>query len=69
MDNAIKEMKHQKYNDEPVYYCAHCLSLKILNIADEGFCDDCGSMDILKDNIEVWNNKYIEKYNEQYLNK
>lgn len=34
------------YNDEPVFYCKHCLSLKIINdthLADLEYCGDCGS--------------------------
>lgn len=37
------------YNDEPVFYCKSCLSLKIRSIPsmDESeYCDECSSTDI-----------------------
>ena len=44
------------YEEEPIWYCRSCLSMKILNSSgtDEDFledptpcyCDDCGSTDI-----------------------
>ena len=67
MDKTIQEIKHQQYNSEPVYYCSQCLSLRVIKIDDEAFCDECGSMDILTDNIEVWEKAYLEKYKEEYL--
>ena len=42
-----------EYNDEPVFYCKHCLSLKIRDagLPDLLYCDECGSADILTTNI------------------
>lgn len=68
-----KEDNPLDYNDEPVLYCKHCLSLKIRNIPimeDSDYCDDCGSTDIEKASIEEWeilyNNKYGHKFLEEY---
>ena len=44
----LKE-KQSEYNLEPVLYCKHCLSLKVLSVPkmeDSDYCDDCGSTDI-----------------------
>ena len=30
--NIDKENPHNDYNNEPVFYCKHCLSLNILHI-------------------------------------
>lgn len=59
------------YNQEPVYYCTHCLSLKIRDagLPDLLYCDDCGSADILSQNILDWENMYKKKYGFKFLNK
>lgn len=59
-----------QYNNEPVYFCKHCLSLKIMSISSElCYCEDCGSTDILKENISNWENLYKTKYKVKFLNK
>lgn len=58
------------YNDEPVYYCADCLSLRIKNvecIENSEFCDDCGSTNIKEASIEEWNELYKKRYGHTYL--
>lgn len=42
MDKLSKE----DYNNEPVYYCSECLSLKIRDIDGTDYCDKCGSTNI-----------------------
>ena len=56
----VKIKSHNDYNDEPVFYCKHCLSLKIRDagLPDLLYCDDCGSSDILSSNIEDWEELY-----------
>lgn len=63
--------KHSEYNEEPVFYCKHCLSLKIRDagLPDLLFCDDCSSADILSTSIEKWENLYKEKYGFRFLDK
>jgi ribosomal protein L37AE/L43A len=54
------------YNAEPVHYCTHCLSLKVMRMAgmDElCFCDKCGSTDIDTANIKAWELMYQARYN------
>ena len=61
---------HNSYDDEPVFYCRHCLSLKIrhvLNMEDSEYCDDCGSTDIEKCSIEDWEKLYRDKFGHNYL--
>lgn len=44
-----------QYEDEPVFYCKHCHSLRIM--VGDGFgdyCDDCGSTDIGQCHINEW---------------
>lgn len=59
------------YNDEPVFYCKHCLSLKIRDVGlpDLLYCDDCGSTDVESTSIEEWERKYKEKYGFKFLDK
>lgn len=64
-------MDKSKYNDEPVFYCKSCLSLKIKTVAaglDLDYCDDCGSTDIDKTHIDNWRNLYKGRYGFDYLN-
>lgn len=54
------------YDEEPVYYCRHCLSLKVMRMAgmdDLCYCDKCGSTDIGTENIRVWELQYHARYN------
>lgn len=57
------------YNDEPVYYCKHCLSLKIRDagLPDLLYCDECGTSDIQTTNILEWERMFEEKYGFKYL--
>lgn len=62
----------EDYNNEPVFYCNSCLSLKIKTVAsglDLDYCDECGSTDIEETHIETWKNLYRERYGFDYLTK
>lgn len=62
----------EQYNNIPVFYCKHCLSLKILSvpgIEDLDFCDECGTTNIGKTDIKTWEKMYKEKYGFNYLDK
>lgn len=61
-----------KYNDEPVFYCKHCLSLKIMNesrLADLEYCANCGSTNIETTNISTWEEMYKQKYGFKLLDR
>lgn len=60
----------EEYNNIPVYYCKHCLSLKIKGIAElEGldYCDDCGATEIATTSIQEWEELYKNRYGFKYL--
>ena len=57
----------EEFNDEPVYFCKHCLSLTIKALGSYEFCDTCGSTDILTTHISKWEHLYKEKYGIEYL--
>lgn len=59
-----------EYNEEPVYFCTHCLSLKIVGVEDTdlSYCEECGNTDIMTTSIENWERLYQERYGEKYLN-
>lgn len=61
-----------KYNDEPVFYCKHCLSLHILNesqLPDLEYCHDCGSTNIGTTHISKWEEMYKQRYGFKLLDK
>lgn len=62
------DRSHSKYNEEPVEYCAHCLSLAIMDVDGTTYCSKCGSTDIKKANIFDWEKIYAAKYAGNYLN-
>lgn len=60
------------YNQEPIYYCKHCLSLKVLNdtrLTDLEYCDECGSTHIEETDIHTWRGMYKQRYGFDYLEK
>ena len=56
------------YNDEPVFYCKKCLSLKIRVIGDLDYRGQCGCTDIDKAHIKYWDTLYREKYGKPFIN-
>lgn len=64
MDKLSKE----DYNNEPVYYCTQCLSLRIRTLEDTEYCDKCGSTNIEQTHIREWEHMYAKKYSGNYLN-
>lgn len=64
--------KKNQYDEEPVYYCQNCLSLKIKTVvmdSDLDFCDECGGTNISTIHIKEWENLYKKRYGFNYLNK
>ena len=62
----------QEYNEEPVFYCKNCLSLKVKTVQVDSnldYCDECGSTDIEQISIEEWEDIYKNRYGTYYLNK
>lgn len=64
----------EKYNEEPVYYCKTCLSLKIKNFDELGvdfvdYCDECGCTDVGTTDIYTWEKMYKNKYGKNYIEK
>lgn len=55
------------YNAIDVFYCKHCLSLKIRSAAGQDYCDVCGSTDINETSIFDWEEIYKLKYNKQLI--
>lgn len=66
------EIEKNSYNDEPVHYCANCLSLKISTVLvddDLDYCEECGATDIKQTSIEDWEQLYKERYGMYFLDK
>lgn len=74
----MKESKliDNQYDEIPIIYCQHCLSLKIKSfmsdvskysekegtIDDYDYCDGCGSTDLITCNIKEYQELYKNKY-------
>ena len=62
----------EEYNKEPVFYCKHCLSLKIKmvpNMEELDYCEECGATDIAQTDIETWKKMYRDRFGFDYLDK
>ena len=67
MDNLREEIN---YNEEPVFYCERCLSLKVRfvnGLSNSEYCDDCGATEIAQTDIEDWRNKFKNRYGYDHL--
>lgn len=67
MDNLKEEVN---YNDEPVFYCERCMSLRIRfvnGLSNSEYCDNCGSTEINQSNIEDWRQQFKDKYGYDHL--
>jgi hypothetical protein len=67
-----EHMSNTEYNNEPVFYCKDCLSLKIRDVEhidDSEYCDACGSTDIGTASIEEWDAMYVAKYGHHFTDK
>lgn len=64
------EIENIIYDEEPVFYCKKCLSLRIrhvTSIENSDYCDDCGSTDIAQIDIGTWEKKYQHRYGYNFL--
>lgn len=69
MENTYleKDTTVEDYNKEPVYYCTHCMSLKIKSLDSfVDYCDDCGSTDIESTDIYSWMRMYRERFGKDF---
>lgn len=68
----MSSQKKTSYDDDPVFYCKRCLSLKIRQMPfmkNQDYCDECGSAEVDKADIETWKKLYEEKYGHPYIQK
>jgi len=65
-ENLISKMDEL---EDPVFYCQHCLNLKIMQAekTNQCYCGVCGNLDILLTDISDWETKYINRYGKKYL--
>lgn len=68
METSTTKLTRKEYNDIPVYFCKHCLSLRIMTTDSIDYCDVCGSTDITKGHISDWEGLYQLKYDNNFLN-
>lgn len=65
----IKKAEEDSEPEDPVLYCQHCLSLKILESekTKKDYCGVCGNLDIMRTSIQFWEDLYFEEYGRKYL--
>lgn len=64
------KMDRDSYDEEPVYYCRRCLSLRIGQVpmvTDKSYCEDCGTIDIATTSFEQWDEMYVERYGHHFM--
>lgn len=59
---------NNSYNNEPVVYCKHCLSLKIRTVEDTDYCEKCGNVETEEASIYDWEKLYEVKYGYKLVN-
>lgn len=59
--------KKEQYNSIPVFYCKRCLSLRIMKIDEECYCDKCGSIEVDEAPISAWEKMYELKYDKKFF--
>lgn len=66
----LKDIKRSlsDYNQDPVVYCKHCLSLNI-RVLDNNmdYCDNCGNVEVEETDIYTWEKLYQDKYGVKFL--
>lgn len=74
MENLSTEVKQfeletpkEEYNNIPVVYCKHCLSLAIRHSDGIDYCDKCGGTETGEAHIHEWEEIYGKKYGGSYL--
>lgn len=60
-------MEDTDYNNEPVYYCDCCLSLRIKTECGIDYCDKCGSTKVVSSSVSIWRQRYKRKYGREFL--
>lgn len=68
---ANSNLSKEEYNEIPVLYCKHCLSLRIRDagLKELLYCDKCSSTDIGETSIEEWEDLHKSKYGFRFLDK
>lgn len=62
--------KENPYDNEPVYYCKRCLSLKIKPVpfvTGQDYCGECGTTDVACAGIDEWRELYRKRYGHDYV--
>lgn len=57
--------------DNQVFYCKSCLSLRIQSIDFNGeeilFCDKCKDSNVGKTDFNTWDDMYVNKYHHHFM--
>lgn len=65
--NEMPDSLNEEYNEEPVFYCTHCLSLRIKALDSYvDYCDNCGCTDIETTDIFTWREMYRKRFGKDF---
>lgn len=74
MGEELKQLE-DNLDEEGVWYCKSCLSLKIRNLDDDEdspipcYCDSCSSTNIGITDFNTWDKAYEKRYGFKFINK
>lgn len=61
------KVSKEEYNNIPIIYCKHCLSLAIRDLDGIDYCDKCGGTETNQAHIHEWESMYEQKYGKKHL--
>ena len=67
INDILTQSEQEEYNAEPVFYCTHCLSLRIKALDSYvDYCDNCGCTDIETTDIFTWREMYRKRFGKDF---
>ena len=67
MEEIKETYSIEEYNNEPVFYCKNCLSLRVKIVGGFDFCEECGCTDIAQCHIDEWDKLYTARNGRKFL--
>jgi hypothetical protein len=67
INDILTQSEQEEYNAEPVFYCTHCLSLRVKALDSYvDYCDNCGCTDIETTDIFTWREMYRKRFGKDF---
>lgn len=65
----MEETNKVDYNEEPVFYCEHCLSLAVMCDAPIDYCANCSSTEIRKCSLKEYDELHLKRFGKKVFYK